>query len=470
MRPLSFAARIALSSFVALAPSCAATDEPAPGERSDEELATDREALVVCPEGEVVRGIDVSVYQGDIDWPQVAAAGYRYAIARVSHSTTTLDTKFAQNWAGIASVGMVRGVYQYFQPTHDTIAQAQVVCDAVGLLGPGDLPAVIDVEVPNPGISPSEYADVVRTWIDHVEACTGKPPMIYTGKYYWEPYLGTDEFADHPLWHAAYPTACQPPNSPPSCGVCPNIADQWSTWTFWQYTDKNSIPGISGNVDTNLFNGDEAALAALAAGGAQAAELVELDAPKTVLAGERFVARFRYENVGAKAWDGVVRLATTEPRDRECVFFDEASWISPSRVAGVAEAVAPGEEHVFEVTLLAPDAPGTYTEHFGLVDEDAGWFADAGGPPDTAARLVLQVLAAPEQPAGAGGGGGGTDGAGGASDDGNGDAAEAGASCDCGVGPGRASGGGGWGAIAAGLLGYGVAGVRAARRRARRAV
>lgn len=469
MRPLSTLVVSALASPLLLALGCAAPDERAPDERGDDELDTDAQALVVCPEGEVVRGIDVSVYQGDIDWPQVAAAGYRYAIARVSHSTTTMDSKFAQNWAGIASVGMVRGVYQYFQPTHDTIAQAQVVCDAVGLLGPGDLPAVIDVEVPNPGISQSEYADVVRTWIDHVEACTGKPPMIYTGKYYWEPYLGTDEFADHPLWHAAYPTACQPPNSPPSCGVCPNIPDQWSTWTFWQYTDKNTIPGISGNVDTNIFNGDEAALAALAAGGAQAAELVELVAPKTVLAGERFVARFRYENVGAKAWDGVVRLATTEPRDRESAFYDEASWISPSRVAGVGEAVAPGEEQLFEVTLRAPELPGTYTEHFGLVDEDAGWFADAGGPPDTAAELVLQVLAVPEQPGGAGSGGGGSDGAGGASDDGGDDGTAGAASCDCAVGPGRSSGDGGGGAIAAGLLGYVLWRARAARRRERAA-
>jgi len=468
MRPLSTLVVSALASPLLLALGCAAPEDRGPGDH-DEALDSDAQALVVCPEGEVVRGIDVSVYQGDIDWPQVAAAGYRYAIARVSHSTTTMDSKFAQNWAGIASVGMVRGVYQYFQPTHDTIAQAQVVCDAVGLLGPGDLPAVIDVEVPNPGISQSEYADVVRTWIDHVEACTGKPPMIYTGKYYWEPYLGTDEFADHPLWHAAYPAACQPPNSPPSCGVCPNIPDQWSTWTFWQYTSSNSIPGISGNVDTNVFNGDEAALAALAAGGAQAAELVELVAPKTVLAGERFVARFRYENVGANAWDGVVRLATTEPRDRESAFYDEASWISPSRVAGIDEAVAPGEEQLFEVTLHAPDSPGTYTEHFGLVDEDAGWFADAGGPPDTVAKLVLQVVAAPGQPGAGGGGGGGSEGAGGASGDGAEDGAARAASCDCAVGPGRSSGSDGRGAIFAGLLGYVLCRARAARRRARAA-
>jgi lysozyme len=469
MRSLLPAARASLVGSMTLALGCAAPDESTPSDRSGEHLEAHAQALVVCPDGEVVRGIDVSVYQGDIDWPQVAAAGYRYAIARVSHSTTTLDTKFAQNWAGIASVGMVRGVYQYFQPTHDTVAQAEVVCEAVGLLGPGDLPAVIDVEVPNPGIGQSEYADVVRTWIDHVEACTGKPPMIYTGKYYWEPYLGTDEFADHPLWHAAYPAACQPPSSPPSCGVCPNIPDQWSTWTFWQYTDKNTIPGISGNVDTNVFNGDEAALAALAAGGSRAAELIEIDAPKTVLAGERFVARFRYRNVGSEAWDGVVRLGTTEPRDRASAFHDEGSWISPSRLAGVGEAVAPGEEQLFQVTLHAPEVAGSYTEHFGLVDEDAGWFADAGGPPDTAARLVLQVLASPDEPSGDGGAGGGVgEGTGGSSARGD-DDGDAGASCECGVGPGRARAGG-WGAIAAGLLGYVAVGARGSRRRMRRAV
>lgn len=211
------------------------------------------EGITVCGSGSTVEGIDVSYWQGTIDWVQVRAAGKRFAIARVAHATA-LDSTFARNWAGMRANGILRGAYLYFEPNSDPVAQADIVVRAVGRLGQGDLPVTLDVERPPPNLpSPATYAARIRQFVDRVQAGTGKAPMIYTGAYYWPPYVGSTAFRTNPLWHAQYTSA-----------RCPNIAAQWSDWTFWQYTSTGSVRGISGNVDLDRFNGTLAELQRLA--------------------------------------------------------------------------------------------------------------------------------------------------------------------------------------------------------------
>jgi len=193
---------------------------------------------VVCGHGPIVEGIDVSYYQGTIDWGAVAGAGIRFAIVRVSDGTGFDDPQFAANWSGARAAGLYRGVYQFFRPRQDPVAQADIVVAAVGRLGPGDLPAVCDVEAPMPGVSPAEYARVLRLWVYRVTAGTGRPPIIYTGRYYWDPYVASSAFNTLPLWHAQYTGA-----------ACPNINDRWSDWAMWQYTSVGRVAGITGNVD-----------------------------------------------------------------------------------------------------------------------------------------------------------------------------------------------------------------------------
>src|SRR5574338_360501 len=76
----------------------------------------------VCAAGETLFGIDVSYYQGTIDWNAVAADGVVFAWVRVSHSTTFLDPQFAATLAGARAAGVHTGVYQYFEPNEDPIA------------------------------------------------------------------------------------------------------------------------------------------------------------------------------------------------------------------------------------------------------------------------------------------------------------------------------------------------------------
>src|SRR6185503_3386128 len=92
-------------------------------ESGGEEVGTAEQAI--CPAGETLKGIDVSYYQGTIDWPKVAASGMSFAVARVSYGSGFVDPKFEKNWAGIKAAGLVRGTYQFFVPDQDPVAQAQ---------------------------------------------------------------------------------------------------------------------------------------------------------------------------------------------------------------------------------------------------------------------------------------------------------------------------------------------------------
>lgn len=207
----------------------------------------------VCAEGDTVEGIDVSEHQGVVDWAAVRAAGKRFAFARVMHAPK-LDPTFARNWAAMREAGLYRGAYVYFVPSADVEMQADALIAAVGRLGPGDLAPVLDVEQPPPNIpSREEYVARIARWVARVTEGTGRAPMIYTGRNYWNARVVSASFETLPLWHAQYT------QSP-----CPTIADAWSTWRFWQYACTGRILGVEGDVDLDRFRGSLDDLAHLA--------------------------------------------------------------------------------------------------------------------------------------------------------------------------------------------------------------
>jgi lysozyme len=223
--------------------SCA---EPAPpvGQAESE--------IRVCADGPVVEGIDVSKWQGEIDWDAVAGAGIRFAFIRTNHGLGILDEWYDFNWSEARRVGIRRGTYQYFAPDEDVIAQADLLLERMGPLEDGDLPPVLDVEEDG-GRTAEQIVSAIHVWSDRVEAVLGVRPIIYTAKYFWQDQVGApDDFLDHPLWVANY-------------GVtCPLMADPWQRWDFWQYTSTGSVAGISGNVDRDHWNGTEEQLEAFA--------------------------------------------------------------------------------------------------------------------------------------------------------------------------------------------------------------
>ncbi|MBU0553375.1 hypothetical protein KJ940_18025, partial [Myxococcota bacterium] len=345
------------------------------------------QAAQVCADGPTVYGIDVSKWQGDINWAAVPNDGVRYAIIRVSSGLNTLDEKFARNWAGARDVGLLRGAYQYFRPSQDAVDQAALFVRRIREEGGGmELPPVIDVETTDDRPAAS-VARSVRAWIDYVEREMGVRPMIYTGRYFWQDNVGNDpSFSDYLLWHPQYTSA-----------QCPNIAEPWADWAFWQYSSTGRVSGISGDVDQNRFNGDEGDLAALIEGGASAyfggqprgqSFPLASEAPIELCVGESLAGEIRVDNIGRDAWDDQVRLAPT-PRDVPSPIA-APSWLSPVRVTSPDGVVQPGEQGRFRFEIRG-NTPGLVDQTFGLVAEGVTWFADQGGPSDDYLELVVNV-------------------------------------------------------------------------------
>jgi len=201
------------------------------------------QALSVCPSGTTVKGVDVSKYQGTINWSSVKSAGVVFGIARMSDGLNYPDGDFAANWKAMKAQGIVRGVYQYFEPAQDPTKQANMLLSAVENAGgfmPEDLPPVMDIETAG-GQSPSTIQKHMQTWLDVIEKAVGRRPLIYTAAF-MSSNIGSG-FGKYPLWVANW-------------GVtCPTMPSGWSNWKFWQNADNGSVSGISGNVDMDKFNG-----------------------------------------------------------------------------------------------------------------------------------------------------------------------------------------------------------------------
>jgi lysozyme len=215
---------------------------------------TSREAVRVCSTGTTLTGVDVSHYEGSVDWTQVAASGRTFAIAKATEGLSTRDAQFNANWSGIKQAGMVRAAYHFFHPADDGAMQADAFLAEVGTFGPGDLPPMLDWEVTD-GVSNASNIQEAQKFIDEIMSRTGLQTVIYTYPGYWTSLGDPNQFANLPLWMANFGVSC------------PSIPSAWQTWAIWQDSETGSVPGISGQCDTDVFNGTLDQLHALAGNG-----------------------------------------------------------------------------------------------------------------------------------------------------------------------------------------------------------
>lgn len=221
-----------------------------------ESTCSSGDALRVCSTGTTVKGVDVSTYQGTVNWGSVKASGHVFGFARISDGLTHKDATFAPNWHSMKTAGVVRGAYQFFRPSQDPIQQADLVIAALAAAGPigsGDLPAVLDLEVTD-GISNALVVSRAKQWLAHIETATGRKPLVYTAAF-MSGTIGTS-FGAYPLWVANYGASC------------PSMPSGWTDWRFWQDSSTGSVSGISGSVDTNEFQGTLVQLKAFTQGAA----------------------------------------------------------------------------------------------------------------------------------------------------------------------------------------------------------
>jgi lysozyme len=231
----SSARALSLLALAASLAGCVAGTAPEP------DVGTAQEALCLA---EPLKGIDVSSYQGKIDWQAVAGDQIRFAFARVSIGVGYSDPRFSANWKHMKSAGLVRGAYQFFRPDQDAIAQAKLMLDhldAAGGLEAGDLPPAIDVEVTE-GVGHAKIVAGVRAWLDHVEKATGRRPIVYTSPGFWGVLDDPTGFAKYPLWIAHWGTDC------------PTVPGPWKHFAFWQ-KGPFDVAGIEHPVDGDYFDG-----------------------------------------------------------------------------------------------------------------------------------------------------------------------------------------------------------------------
>lgn len=191
-----------------------------------------------------LRGIDVSHYQGSVNWDQVAKAGVVFAFAKATGGNSFVDPHFANNWYGMREANLYRGAYHFFLADDDPIEQAKHYANTLGKLRSNDLPPMLDVEQDdNTDIKTLQERALV--WLQEVEKSTGRRPILYTDNGFADTILTDSRFSSYPLWIADYAE---------KVGAVPSPWEMQS-WQFWQYEDTGTIAGIEGDVDLDRFKG-----------------------------------------------------------------------------------------------------------------------------------------------------------------------------------------------------------------------
>ena len=220
-------------------------------------------------------GVDVSHYQGTINWTTLASVK-QFAIIKGTGSdggsdTNYLDSKFTTNANGARSAGIIFGTYHFADPssaTTDAVAQADYMIAHSGIaMEYGNLPPVLDLE------SGSTNSTTISNWANafcyRIYARLGVKPIIYSSSGTYASYVNSSVTSTWKFWDANYgssngaytdTSSAVTSGNPPSTG-------HWSTWTFWQYNSVGNVSGIGIEpVDSDVFNGTLAQLQSLEIG------------------------------------------------------------------------------------------------------------------------------------------------------------------------------------------------------------
>lgn len=201
-------------------------------------------------------GIDVSHHNDTIDWAKVHAAGYRFAFIKATEGATVTDALFSTNRQEARDAGLRTGAYHFYHPQTDVAKQVENFLAVVGSMQSGELPPVLDLEVPAEWLLPgmeswaklpqSERVPRVLQWLQAVESRLGVRPIIYLSPSFANDTLRNDpRLGIYDLWIAHYTTAS-----------APSVPKPWTTYKYWQHSETGTVDGIPGKaVDLNRYNG-----------------------------------------------------------------------------------------------------------------------------------------------------------------------------------------------------------------------
>lgn len=197
---------------------------------------------VCMPSGYKVHGIDISHYQGKVDWKMLSQTRQsqfpvRFIFMKATEGGDFADNHFVANFDSARVHGFIRGAYHFYNPKTDPIRQAEFFKNSVKL-EPGDLPPVLDIEKRAKDMNRLR-ADL-KLWLKLIEEHYGVKPIIYAPYKFKTSYLNDSVFNSYPYWIAHY--------------YVDSVRYQ-GDWLFWQHHDAGTLPGIDKQVDLNIFNG-----------------------------------------------------------------------------------------------------------------------------------------------------------------------------------------------------------------------
>ncbi len=243
--------------------------------------------------GDLILGIDVSHHNDEnckckpgqncvdckIDWNRIRDQKISFVYVKASQGTKYRDPTFDFHWRTLAQSKIPRGAYHFMSADEDPIVQAENFLDKMeqdGKLQPADLPPCLDLESDMrkdnskrwlvtqdsggirdfwSGQDPDEIVQKVLKWLKHVEEKTGRVPIIYTSRGWWNDRIKDEkkfaQLSRYPIWIANYPDSGSHVNSQPKV---PN----GQTWALWQFTETGRMKDsevLPGKMDVNLFNG-----------------------------------------------------------------------------------------------------------------------------------------------------------------------------------------------------------------------
>ncbi len=210
----------------------------------DRNYRTYESYAIKIPKKYSIHGIDVSYYQGKIDWQKVKTmkdddVQVTFAFIKATEGLMIVDPYFQRNWREAPKAGIKVGAYHFFRPKKSGIWQANFFLQNISI-EKGDLPPVVDVESLD-GVSPEKMRKELNAFIVQIEEKTKVKPIIYSGlKFYKTHLLGY--YDDYTFWIAHYHQ--------------PKLNLESRQYKFWQHSDKARINGINHKVDFNAFNGD----------------------------------------------------------------------------------------------------------------------------------------------------------------------------------------------------------------------
>ena len=190
-----------------------------------------------------IKGLDVSRFQGEVDWERVKAAGYQFAMLRAGYGDSTVDEQFRRNASECNRIGLPVGAYWFcYAVSPENAAREADICIRTVSGYRLDYPVCYDIEqasanyIEEQGISftPALAQNLVKSFCSRVES-KGYFAMFYSNQSFFNTYLGAALAKRYAFWYARYTDTFDGTD----CGI-------------WQYTNVGRIPGISGNVDLDL--------------------------------------------------------------------------------------------------------------------------------------------------------------------------------------------------------------------------